>query len=331
MSPLLLSVLLSLVSAVAYAAAAIVQERVAASAAGPRYAPLRIPAWWGSVLLNGLGAALHVAALAYGPLSLVQPLGALTIVFALPMAALLVGRKAGRTAWRGAVMATVGLAGLLSLTGGAGAQSLSDGERHLLALTTFGAVAVLFTLAHVVGRSVLRSVILAAAAGVSFGIASVFTKTVAEEWTAGAPLAEWTSLLTLSALAVTGLLLSQASYRGAGLAAPLATVTVVNPVVAATVGLTLFGESFRYGTAGAVAALICGAVAAGGLVQLTLDRLARAEDSPAVSDRSGTGERRSDRHAPGAEVGQGVDVGAVPGTRAHLEVEMRSRTVAGRS
>ncbi|MFD3724725.1 DMT family transporter [Streptomyces sp. NPDC058671] len=320
MSPLLLSVLLALVSAVAYAAAAIVQERVAA-AAGPRYAPLRSPVWWGSVLLNGVGAALHVAALAYGPLSVVQPLGALTIVFALPMAALFVGRRVGRRAWRGALMATVGLAGLLSLTSGAEARSLGDGDRWLLTVCTFGVVGVLFTAAHLVGRSVLRSVVLAAAAGVSFGIASVFTKAVAEVWSPGAPLAEWTGLLVLSALAVTGLLLSQASYRGAGLAAPLATVTVVNPVVAAAVGLTLFGEGFRYGAAGTVAALICGAVAAGGLVQLTLDRMT-------VPAGSSTG---SEGDAAGPEIGQGVDVGPVPGTRPHLEVEVRSRAVAGRS
>ncbi|MET9436347.1 DMT family transporter [Streptomyces sp. NPDC006551] len=326
MSPLVLSVLLSLVSAVAYATAAIVQERVAATVGSHTYAPLRSPAWWGSVMLNGLGAALHVAALAYGPLSLVQPLGALTIVFALPMAALFVGRRAGRTAWRGAVMATVGLAGLLSLTGSAGAGPLGGRERSLLAAGTLGVVVALFTAAHVVGRPVWRSVVLAAAAGVSFGIASVFTKTVAVEWTASAPLAQWPSLLVLSTLAVTGLLLSQASYRGAGLAAPLATVTVVNPVVAATVGLTLFGESFRYGAAGTVAALICGAVAAGGIVQLTLDRLTTAEDSLAVSDPG-----VSDRDSPRTQVGQGVDVGAVPGTRPHLEVEMRSRAVAGRT
>ncbi|MFJ9810631.1 DMT family transporter [Streptomyces sp. NPDC101158] len=321
MSPLVLSVLLSLVSAIAYAAAAIVQERVAASAAGPRYAPLRRPAWWGAVLLSGVGAALHVVALAYGPLSLVQPLGALTIVFALPMAALFVGRRAGRAAWWGAGMATAGLAGLLSLTGGTGAQSLAADERRLLAIGAFGLVALLFAAAHVVRRSVLRAVILAAAAGVAFGIASVFTKTVAVDFTPDTPLAQWPSLLVLSALAITGLLLSQASYRGAGLAAPLATVTVVNPVIAAAVGLTLFGESFRYGTAGAVAALICGAVAAGGLVRLTLDRMTTPEDSPAVSDR----------HSPGPEVRQRVDVGAVPGTRADLEMEMRSRTVAGRT
>ncbi|WP_395365978.1 DMT family transporter [Streptomyces sp. YH02] len=335
MSPLLLSVILALVSAVAYAAAAIVQERVAASAAGPRYAPLRSPAWWGSVVLNGVGATLHVAALAYGPLSLVQPLGALTIVFALPMAALFVGRRAGSRAWRGAVMATVGLAGLLSLTTGAEARSLADGDRWLLAGCTFAVVAALFAVAHLVGRSVLRSVVLAAAAGVSFGIASVFTKSVAEEWTSGAPLAEWTALLVLSALAVTGLLLSQASYRGAGLAAPLATVTVVNPVVAAAVGLTLFGESFRYGAAGTVAALISGAVAAGGLIQLTLDRMTvPAESLPA----SGQGRAPDSGPAAGSEgdparpeVGQGVDVGAVPGARPYLEVQVRPRAVAGRS
>ncbi|MFF0430859.1 DMT family transporter [Streptomyces sp. NPDC004327] len=326
MSPLVLSVLLSLVSAAAYAAAAIVQERVAASAAVPRYAPVRRPAWWGAVLLTGLGAALHVAALAYGPLSLVQPLGALTIVFALPMAALFVGRRAGRAAWRGALMATAGLAGLLSLTGGTAAQSLDGDERRLLAFVTFGAVALLFTAAHLVRRPAPRAVVLATAAGIAFGIASVFTKTVAVDFRLDAPLAQWPSLLVLSALAVGGLLLSQASYRGAGLAAPLATVTVVNPVVAATVGLTLFGESFRYGTAGGVAALICGAVAAGGLVELTLDRMSKPADHLSVSDAPAF----SNRDAPGAEVRQRVDVGPVPGTRAHLEVEVRSRSVAGR-
>ncbi|MEU8518648.1 DMT family transporter [Streptomyces sp. NPDC048577] len=327
MSPLALSVLLSLVSAVAYASAAIVQERVAASGTNRTYAPLRSPAWWGSVLLNGLGAALHVAALAYGPLSLVQPLGALTIVFALPLAALFVGRRAGRTAWRGAITATVGLAGLLSLTGNGTSQALGGAERWLLAAGTAGVVTALFTVAHLVGRPVLRSVVLAGAAGVSFGIASVFTKTVAVEWTASEPFAQWPSLLVLSALAATGLLLSQASYRGAGLAAPLATLTVVNPVVAAAVGLTLFGESFRYGTAGSVAALICGAVAAGGLVQLTADRLTTPREirSPAPAP-----DRRSDGDAAGPEVGEGVDVRAVPGPRPHLEVEMRTRAVAGR-
>ncbi|WP_299531954.1 DMT family transporter [uncultured Streptomyces sp.] len=288
MSSLALSVLLSLVSAVAYAAGAIIQERVAAGGDGRSYAPLRNAAWWAAVALNGVGALLHVVALAYGPLSLVQPLGALTIVFALPMAALFVGRRAGRTAWRGAVTATVGLAGLLALTDGAGSHALGAGERTLLAAVTGGAVVALFLVAQGFGtrRPMTRSLVLATAAGMAFGMASVFTKTVAVQWSSGALTAGLPTLLLIGAFAAAGLLLSQASYRGAGLTAPLATVTVVNPVVAAVVGLTLFGESFRFGVPGALSALAAGLLAAGGLVLLTRERLVaeRAADL-AAADR----------------------------------------------
>ncbi|WP_455402915.1 DMT family transporter, partial [Streptomyces bambusae] len=288
MSALALAVLLSLVSAVAYAGGAIVQERVAVGTPDRPYAPLRRAAWWVAVGLNGFGALLHVAALAYGPLSLVQPLGALTIVFALPMAALFVRRKAGRTAWQGALLATGGLAGLLALTGPGHSVPLSGSDRGLLVTVTAAGVALLFVLARVAHRAVTRSVLLAAAAGVAFGIASVFTKTVAEAWDGSAPLAELPGMLAIAVLATTGLLLSQASYRGAGLTAPLATVTVVNPVVAATVGLTLFGETFRHGAAGTAVALVCGAIAAFGIVLLTAERLSSARAvAPAAGAAAG--------------------------------------------
>ncbi|MFG3281676.1 DMT family transporter [Streptomyces sp. NPDC048111] len=281
MSALVLAVLLSLVSAVAYAAAAIVQERVAASAPSSAYAPVRRPAWWGSVVLNGLGAVLHVAALAFGPLTLVQPMGALTIVFALPMAAVFIHRRAGAVAWRGAVMATAGLAGLLALTDGSDADPIALGPRLVLATAGLGAVVALFLASRALHRAVPRGMVLAAAAGGAFGLASVFTKSVAEDWRSGLPLTELPVLLAISVFALSGLLLSQASYRGAGLAAPLATVTVVNPVVAAAIGLTLFGESFRYGTAGTAVALGFGVVAAGGLILLTTQRPRTvADDGP---------------------------------------------------
>ncbi|MGW4318838.1 DMT family transporter [Streptomyces sp. NPDC004684] len=276
MSALALSVLLSFVSAVAYAGGAIVQERVAVTTPGKRYAPLRRAAWWAAVALNGLGGLLHVVALAYGPLSLVQPLGALTIVFALPMAALFVGRRAGAAAWRGAIMTTVGLAGLLSLVGASPAQSLSGAQRVALAVITGGALAALTVAGRAAHRHpAVRSVLLAVGAGLAFGMSSVFTKTVAVDWTDGVAAAELPSLAAIGALATAGMLLSQASYRGGGLTAPLATLTVVNPVAAAAVGITMFGEGFRHGTTGTLLALGCGVVAVGGLILLTTERMGR--------------------------------------------------------
>ncbi|CAL9655070.1 DMT family transporter [Streptomyces sp. enrichment culture] len=309
MSALALSVLLSLVSAVAYAGGAIVQEQVAASSPGAQYAPLRRPGWWAAVGLNGLGGLLHVVALALGPLSLVQPLGALTIVFALPMAAVFVGRRAGATAWRGALMATVGLAGLLSLVGASDAQSLDTAQRVGAALVTGGAIVALMIAGRAAHRHpAVRSILLATASGIAFGMSSVFTKTVAVDWTGGVSAADLPSLAVIGVLATAGMVLSQASYRGAGLAAPLATLTVVNPVVAAVVGITMFGETFRYGTTGTALALSCGVVAAGGLIMLTTERIARegaatGRAAAPAENLLGTGERLELVEAGAAVVG----------------------------
>ncbi|ODA73601.1 DMT family transporter [Streptomyces sp. AVP053U2] len=314
MSALALSVLLSFVSAVAYAGGAIVQERVAVSSPGEQYAPLRRPAWWAAVALNGLGGLLHVVALAYGPLSVVQPLGALTIVFALPMAALFVGRRAGATAWRGALMATVGLAGLLSLVGASDAQSLDTGRRVAVALTTAVAVVALMVAARTAQRHpAVRSILLAVASGIAFGMSSVFTKTVAVDWADGVSAGDVPSLAVIGVLATAGLLLSQASYRGAGLAAPLATLTVVNPVVAAAVGLTMFGETFRYGATGTALALSCGVVAAGGLILLTTERLAREQQQAGSAGANSPVEPAGSRSSLVAAVAPAAAGGAVAG------------------
>ncbi|MGQ4718765.1 DMT family transporter [Streptomyces anulatus] len=310
MSSLALSVLLSLISAVAYAAGAIIQERVAATGDNSWRALLRNGVWWVAVLLNGTGAVLHVVALAYGPLSLVQPLGALTIVFALPMAALFVGRRAGATAWRGALMATAGLGGLLALTGNAEPHTLNGPEQVLLASVTFGAVGALVVLARTLRRPVLRSIVLATGAGAAFGMASVFTKTVAVEWTSGSLRSGALPLLAIAGLAAAGLFLSQAAYRGAGLTAPLATVTVVNPVVAAAIGITLFGEHFRLGVPGTVLALSSGALAAGGLIMLTRERL-RTEHAEEPRTDGGAGNPGTRRADPAAGSGSRD---AVPGS-----------------
>ncbi|MFE4817679.1 DMT family transporter [Streptomyces sp. NPDC056704] len=284
MSALALSVLLSFVSAVAYAGGAIVQEQVALTSPDQTYAPLRRPGWWAAVALSGVGGVLHVVALAYGPLSLVQPLGALTIVFALPMASVFVGRKAGATAWRGAIMATAGLAVLLALVGSADSQSLSDTQISVLAVVSGGAVAAFMVAGRAAHRHpAVRSVMLAVGSGIAFSMSSVFTKTVAVDWSHQVSLSDLPSLVLIGVFATAGMLLSQASYRGGGLAAPLATLTVVNPVVAAAVGITMFGETFRYGETGTVLALACGVVAAGGLILLTTEQIGSARNTAEVA------------------------------------------------
>jgi hypothetical protein len=74
--------------------------------------------------------------------------------------------------------------------------------------------------------------------------------------------------LLVAAFAAGGLLLSQTAYRD-GLGAPLAVVTLANPVAAAVIGLSLLGESLRGGAAGVLLALAGAGLAAWGVVLLT--------------------------------------------------------------
>ncbi|MCA1273989.1 hypothetical protein ACIPQH_14260 [Streptomyces rubiginosohelvolus] len=257
MNATLLAVALSLASAGAYAAAAVAQSRLAGRTE-PGTGVLRMlgrGAWWSAVGLNAAGALLHVAALNYGPLTLVQPLGALTLVVAVPLGARAAGRRVGRTEWRGTALTLLGLGALLLTAGGSAPhETLTLPEALGVGAATMAVVA---GLSRPGARPGLRH---AAASGITSGVASALTQTLTVAVTdhSGGPLFSWrllTVALLVSAFAMGGLLLSQTAYRG-GLGAPLAVVTLANPVAAAAIGLALLGERLQGGPVSLVLALL---------------------------------------------------------------------------
>ncbi|UXY31148.1 hypothetical protein [Streptomyces sp. HUAS TT20] len=278
MSAVLAAVVLSLVSAVAYAAAAVAQARLASR--GPDAGLLRLlgtGAWWSAVGLNAGAALLHVVALKYGPLTVVQPLGALTLVAAVPMGARAAGRKVSTAEWRGTALTLLGLAALLvTASGPAPDRVLSLPEAVAVAGTT---AALIGALSWPGTRPGLRH---ATASGFASGVASALTQTVTVAATdrTGPALGVEVVVVALfvAAFATGGLLLSQTAYRG-GLGAPLAVVTLANPVAAAVIGLTLLGQGLRGGAAGALLALAGAVLASWGVVLLT-----REPPAPDASD-----------------------------------------------
>jgi drug/metabolite transporter (DMT)-like permease len=255
-SPVFLAVALSLVSAICYAAAAVVQERTAADTTSVRGALAR-GAWWGSVLLNASGALLHVVALRYGPLTLVQPLGALSLVLAVPLGSLVSGRRTSGSQWNGMAFTLLGLTTLLAVTASGRGDTLDTTGVLLVALVAAAAVTLL---------SARGGLAVAAASGIASGAGS----TLAQKLAVGPTLSWSTALVALLtvAFAVGGLLLSQKAYRH-GLGGPLALLTLVNPVTAAAIGITLLGEGFRYGPTGTLLALAAAAAAIHGVTLLS--------------------------------------------------------------
>jgi hypothetical protein len=283
MTATLLAVALSLVSAVAYAAAAVAQERLAARSSDTGVLRLLgAGAWWASVGLNASAALLHVVALKYGTLTVVQPLGALTLVAAVPLGARAAGRRVSAAEWRGTALTLAGLAALLvAASGSAPEQILSLTQALVVAGTT---AALIGMLAWPGARPGLRH---ATASGFASGVASALTQTVTVAATdrSGPVLSLQVVLVAVlvAAFAAGGLLLSQTAYRG-GLGAPLAVLTLSNPVAASVIGLSLLGQGLRGGVAGILAALAGAAVASWGVVLLTrVPRAAPAGDEHPVA------------------------------------------------
>ncbi|MEU7700608.1 DMT family transporter, partial [Streptomyces sp. NPDC039028] len=287
------AVLLSLVSAAGYALAAVAQSRLAAASPvqdgrGALRGLLARGQWWSAVGLNAAGALAHVAALHYGPLTLVQPLGALTLVAALPLGAYAARRRVTRTEWRGALWTLAGLVGLVAVTGPtAPGEALSLRESLVVAAATALLIAALASGRRPSGAKGPRGLGHATASGIASGVASALTQTLtaafALELPGGKPAWWQTALLAvlISGFATGGLLLSQAAYRG-GLAAPLAVVNLSNPAAAAIIGVALLGETFRAGAWGWLVAAGASLVAARGVVLLTKGGTPDAPPAPDV-------------------------------------------------
>lgn len=276
MTDLFITIALCVGCAIAYATAALIQAR---------YAHLtvlqlaRVPILWVALALNGLGAALHVTSLAFGPLSLIQPLGVLTLVIAVPLAAVTARRRVTRLELTGMTYTVIGLAGLALIITTAGEPStLTSAELIGLVVVTVALVTVLGVRGHRPGASGLWE---AVAGGMAYSVCSALCQTVvvtADENGASALLRP-IIVLAMAAIvvfAVTATVFTQRSYR-TGLGASLAVTNLVNPATATVVGVTLLGESLAATPVQMVLAVGCALLSALGVGQL-----ARARDVSAV-------------------------------------------------
>lgn len=234
----------ALLSTGCYAASAVLQEREAArqpaGGVGLVWRLARRPWWWLAVAATAAGAVLHIVALALGPLSLVQPLGVLTLVLALPLGARLSGQVVTRGQWRAAAAVALGLVAVLTV---APHRVPTVGLTPSVILATTAAVAVgVLGLVAVAARLAGRGapVARAAAAATCFGFASAMARIAI---TGAGPLVLAAALAVTGAVA--GLGLAQLAYRTGGLGAPLATQNLIDPLVAVVLGVGLLGEPLQ--------------------------------------------------------------------------------------
>jgi hypothetical protein len=272
MTNLIITIVLCVGCAIAYAAAALLQHRYADL---PVKVLLRMPVLWVAIVLNAVGAALHVASLGFGPLSLIQPLGVLTLVIAVPLAAMSAQRKVTGLELKGMTSTVIGLAGLTMLITTSGkTQTLTSGELVGLVVATTVLVVVLGVKGRRPGASTLWEAI---AGGMAYSVCSALCQTVVVtvgDGGAGVFLNPImiVAVIAIVTFAITATLLTHRSYRE-GLGAPLAMTNLVNPASATAIGVIFLGESLATSPVGFAIAAGCALLSGYGVAQL-----ARARD-----------------------------------------------------
>ncbi len=270
----LMAIGIALISAVCYAIAAVLQQQEASRhdkhGLALIFDLLRRPRWWLAVTSTVSGASLHVVALKFGPLTLVQPLGVSALVLALPLGAWFGQRKVLRAEWAAAGAVVIGLLAVLTLAPRhVPPPAVPTGELLIAVGSCLAFLLLCVALSFRLPRKA-APVVRAVGSAACFGFASAMARlVVAGEGPIVIP------MIACAFFAVTGMLMIQAAYRDGGLGAPLATCTIVDPVTASSIGIVLLGEHLRLGVAG-------GAVGFAGLAATVvgLTVLARTHHEP---------------------------------------------------
>lgn len=201
------------------------------------------PVWIAGLAAAGVGLLLHVIALAHGQLAVVQPLLISGVLFALPVSALLEGRRPSAREWLLALVLVAGLAVFLLAARPSAGRVVLDAD--VLAWATVA------TLVPVGGLTVLAlrwaqghaPALLGAAAGIGYGLVAALIKEAAALANTGIGhlLLDWPLYALLAAGAV-ALVLTQIAYRAGPLAKSMPALTVSDPAASVLFGVLAFQE-----------------------------------------------------------------------------------------
>ncbi len=294
----------ALAAAGAFGVSVVLQHRQARETAGlTRWYRLladlaRRPAWLAGILLAAVGYGLAALALAFGPLALVAPIVAMDLLFAVPLSARWSRRPMSRRDWTGCVLVVTGIGFFLATSPPSSGRSEASATEWLLAL---GAVALVCATAVAAGnrrQAATRARLLAAAAGVTFGLTAAVTLSASRLFRGAPPaaiLGHWQPW-ALMTLGLTGLLLAQAAFQAAPLTASLPVIATLEPISGVVIGTAVFHERLATPVSVLAVQLSGAAIAAAGIVLLASSALVPDGDTgrgdgrradPAGRDRPG--------------------------------------------
>ncbi len=202
------------------------------------------PKWLSGTAFMALGIGLQLAALSLAPLIVVQPVGAIALV----ITSLLNARVTKTRLNRGTILAislcTLGIAAFVAMASGVADETVLNDDRLREVLGVLGAILVVFmVLFFTLGRHA-KALTYVIGAGVLYGFVATLAKVVIQRIYQSD--FEWLTMLCLVALigAVSlGSWFVQNAYSSGPPDLVIAGLTVIDPLVAVSIGIVILGEA----------------------------------------------------------------------------------------
>jgi drug/metabolite transporter (DMT)-like permease len=232
---------------------------------------VRNPRWLIGMSFLGGGAILQIAALTMAPLIVVQPIGALALVITALLNARSTKTAITRATWAAIGVSTAGIVVFVTL-----AAQIADDERKLtdsdiqMLLGVIAVVLVLFMALFVATRKKATALNYILGAGILYGFAITFIKAVIQRVAQDNfdALTLTCVFAAIGAIAV-GAWFVQNAYASGPPDLVIAGLTVIDPMVAITIGMVILGEASRALPLDMTIFIVSGATAALGVYMLS--------------------------------------------------------------
>jgi hypothetical protein len=232
---------------------------------------MRVPRWLGGIALMVTGMALGAVALGKGEISLVEPLLATNLLFALALSRHQTKQPLGRQGWAGLALLAGGVSAFILAGQPRAGTAVTDPLRHWLIIGAMLGAALLLTTYAKRSRLNWGPVLLATAAGLLYGVQDALTRVSSTRFGAGGFPELFTSWQPYGVLAlgVTGLILVQSAFETAPLRMSLPALTAAQPLAGILCGVGFLGDRLHTDTgalaweASGLAAIVAGIVLLG--------------------------------------------------------------------
>lgn len=285
-----IAVVLALCAALCFALGSLIQQGAARQAHGRALrlgllvALARDWRWLGGLALTVFSFGVQAAALAFGPLALVQPLATLDVLFALPLIAHLNRRPLTGRSIIGGLCVVAGMAGFVTVSPPSNGVGVPGFTAWVPALAGIGALAALGGFAALRARGPSRVILLAAAAAVIYGLLDALTKSTVDMLPArGAGVLTAWEPYALAVAGILGGLFGQSAFHAGPLSLSLPVVDTVEPTAAVVLAAAVFHESLARSPWQLALQLAGAATAVTGIALLSHSCVVVAEDRREVA------------------------------------------------